>query len=155
MADGVALSVQEFPSGMLEQPGIRRRLYGEGACREVRFWSRDRWPCLAVLHGGRFLVARWGNRAARRSALPAAGLVWKEELHTGRWAGVETHAVTILANAACDGGVWYRVRQGIEGLLVHDEEGRPITYMIVEPATHYFRTMTRSDRMPVLIGEVI
>lgn len=28
-------------------------------------------------------------------------------------------------------------------------------YMIVEPASYYYRIMTRADRMPVLIGERI
>jgi hypothetical protein len=27
--------------------------------------------------------------------------------------------------------------------------------MLCEPASHYFKTMTRSDRMPFLIGERI
>lgn len=155
MAEGVALSVQEIPSTLLEHPGIQRRLYGEPNRREVRFWFRDRWPCLPVLHEGQFRLARWGNRHASYSALPGTGWVWREDLGQELWSGIETSPVTILANAGHEGGVWYRVRRGIEGLLVHDEKGRLVTYMLVEPATHYFRTMTRSPRMPALVGEVI
>lgn len=155
MAEGVALSTQEVPSHLLEQPDIARRIFGEPGVREVRFWSNDRWPCLAVRHEGRFLLTRWGNRASNYSKLPRAGWVWKEDLRKQLWAGVETFPVTILANAGFESGVWYRVRRGIEGLLVNDERGKPVTYMLVEPASHYFRTMTRSNRMPALIGEVI
>jgi hypothetical protein len=155
MATGVALSVQEFPSAVLELPTIRRRFYGESEQQEVRFWSNDAWPCLAVQHEGQFRLARWGNRRARGSPLPGPGWVWKQDLANALWTHIETHPVTILANAGFDGGVWYRVRQGIEGLLVFDEKGKPVVYMLVEPATHYFRTMTRSSRMPALRGEVI
>jgi hypothetical protein len=42
---------------------------------------------------------------------------------------------------------------GIRGFLVQDEAGLDVVYMLCEPASHYFRVMTRSDRMPVLIGE--
>jgi hypothetical protein len=36
---------------------------------------------------------------------------------------------------------------------VQDETGHDVVYLLCEPASHYFRVMTRSDRMPVLIGE--
>jgi hypothetical protein len=42
---------------------------------------------------------------------------------------------------------------GIRGLLVQDEEGRPVVYMICEPSTHYFRIMTGCDRMPALVDQ--
>jgi hypothetical protein len=35
------------------------------------------------------------------------------------------------------------------------EQGRPVVYPIVEPATHYYEVMTRSEWMPVLVGELI
>jgi hypothetical protein len=43
----------------------------------------------------------------------------------------------------------------MRGLLVPDERGIAVCYMICEPASHYYRIMTRSDRMPVLIDERI
>jgi hypothetical protein len=51
-----------------------------------------------------------------------------------------------------EGRVWYRARQGMRGLLVPDERGCSVCYMLVEPASQYDKVMTRSDRMPVLIG---
>ena len=36
-----------------------------------------------------------------------------------------------------------------------DERGLAVCYMICEPATHHYRVMTQSDRMPVLIDERI
>jgi hypothetical protein len=90
-----------------------------------------------------------------RGTMPATGWVNKEELQDGSWQLVESHAVMIPANAGCDNGIWYRIREGIEGLLVYDNQERPVVYLLVAPASHYFRTMTRSYRMPVLVGEVI
>lgn len=50
-------------------------------------------------------------------------------------------------------GVWFHIRQGIRGLLVPDEHGREAVYLICEPASHYYRVMTRSRWMPVLIAQ--
>jgi hypothetical protein len=38
-------------------------------------------------------------------------------------------------------------------LLVPDERGFAVCYMICEPANHYYHVMTRADRVPVFIGE--
>ena len=54
-----------------------------------------------------------------------------------------------------DGGVWYAVRQGARGVLVRDEGQRERVYLVCEPASQYYGVMTRSDWMPVLIGEHI
>ena len=54
-----------------------------------------------------------------------------------------------------ENGVWFRIRQGVRGLLVRTETGEPIVYMICEPASRYYEVMTRSARRPVLIGERI
>jgi hypothetical protein len=59
------------------------------------------------------------------------------------------------ATLGLDRGVWYRIRQGIRGLLVPDERGLAVCYMLCEPASHYYQVMTRSNRMPVLIEERI
>ena len=40
-------------------------------------------------------------------------------------------------------------------MLVPDERGIAVAYMICEPASHYYQVMTRSSRMPVLIEEKI
>ena len=44
---------------------------------------------------------------------------------------------------------WYR------GLLVPDKYGAAVCYVICEPSNHYYRVMTGSERMPVLIGQHI
>ena len=63
--------------------------------------------------------------------------------------------VDIPASLALERGVWYRVRQGVRGLLVPDERGMAVAYVVCEPSSHYYRVMTRCPRMPVLIEEAI
>jgi hypothetical protein len=43
----------------------------------------------------------------------------------------------------------------MQGLLVHDRADNPVVFLVCEPATRYYQIMTRSDWMPVLVGEVI
>jgi hypothetical protein len=52
-------------------------------------------------------------------------------------------------------GGWYLIEQGIRGLRVPDERGLAVVYMVCEPASHYYRIMTGSPRMPVLIDQRI
>jgi hypothetical protein len=60
------------------------------------------------------------------------------------------------ATMGLDKGVWYRIRQGIRGLVVPDERGFPRVYVICEPSTHYYQIMTRGSRwIPALIDERI
>jgi hypothetical protein len=49
--------------------------------------------------------------------------------------------------------VWVSIRDGLRGLLMTDENGIDRAHVIVEPATYYYRIMTRADWMPVLIGD--
>jgi hypothetical protein len=68
---------------------------------------------------------------------------------------LEPVPVDIPATLALDRGVWLRVRQGIRGPRVPDENGVAVVYVICERATHDSKVMTRSSRMPVLIEERI
>jgi hypothetical protein len=51
--------------------------------------------------------------------------------------------------------VWFKVKQGLRGLVVRTQAGEPVVFLICEPATRYYWVMTRAECMPVLIGEVI
>jgi hypothetical protein len=63
--------------------------------------------------------------------------------------------VVIPATMGLDRGVWFRVREGVRGVVARDESGRPVVYVLVEPASHYYQVMTRSEWMPSLVGERI
>src|SRR5262245_23412154 len=49
----------------------------------------------------------------------------------GHLGGVE---VVVPATVGLENGVWFKIRQGIRGVLVHDEAGEAVVYLLVEPA---------------------
>ena len=67
-------------------------------------------------------------------------------IHDGGWSSAEAIPVDIPATLGLERGVWFRIRQGIRGLLVPDERGIAVAYMICEPSSHYFQIMTRPAR---------
>ena len=155
MCTGVALVRSEVPLELAGGDALAGRVYERGGEPEVRFLYAHRPRLLPVWHEGRFLLARWGNRRDQSRHLPLTGWTWRETVESGGWAPWAPEPVVIPANFGLEKGVWFRIRQGIRGLLVSDENGEPVAYMICEPATRYYRVMTRSDRMPALIDEVI
>jgi hypothetical protein len=98
---------------------------------------------------------RWGNRRGESRFLPRTGWTWLTTVEEGYWRNLEPVLVDIPATVGLERGVWFRIRQGIRGLLVPDEPGLAVCYMLCEPASHYYQVMTRSNRMPVLIEERI
>ena len=155
MCDGIALARSELPTELIGRHGLDHRAYGRGGEDEIQFLYRHRWPKLPIWRNGQIQVVRWGNRLGQSRFLPRSGWTWKASIESGDWRHLDAVYVDIPATLALDQGVWYRVRQGIRGLLVPDERGIAVAYMICEPATHYYRIMTRNGRMPVLIQEKI
>jgi hypothetical protein len=97
-----------------------------------------------------------GNGGGQSRHLPRTGWTWLATIEEGGWRGVEAVPVDIAASFGFDGrGVWYLIERGIRGLLVPDEHGKAVCYMICESASHYYLNMTGSRRMPVLIGDGI
>ena len=59
--------------------------------------------------------------------------------------------VVVPARHGLDKGIWYPIDRGVHGLLVSDEAGLLRVYPVVEPASHWYAFMTRSDWMPCLV----
>jgi hypothetical protein len=155
MCVGIALAWSELPTELIGRHGLERRAYERGGEKEVRFLYRDRKPRLPVWRDGRMQIVRWGNGRGQSRYLPRTGWTWLETINEGGWRGLDAVAVDIPATLGLDRGVWFHVRQGMRGLLVPDERGCAVVYMICEPASHYYQVMTRSPRMPVLIEDRI
>ncbi|MEK7145792.1 MAG: hypothetical protein AAB802_01255 [Patescibacteria group bacterium] len=96
---------------------------------------------------------RWGNIHAPE--LPKTAHCKKEALLMGKWKWARPRLVEIVANRGFANGTWFQVREGMHGLLVRDLQGQEIVYMLTEPATHYYKTMTGAERMPILLHQVI
>jgi hypothetical protein len=155
MCTGIALAWNELPTELIARHGLERRRHDRGGEPEVRFLVRDRSPRLPVWRDGRLQIVRWGNTRGQSRVLPPTGWTWKATVDDGTWQSTGAVLVDIPATLGLEKGVWFRVRQGIRGLLVPDESGVAVCYMLCEPATHYYQVMTRSTRMPVLIEEGI
>lgn len=159
MCVGIAIPADEIPDdllpGLAGLAGLAGRVHTRGGEPEVRFLWRARPALLPVWLDGRLQVVRWGNRDRSDRTLPPTGWTWRATVEAGRWAAMEPEEVDIPAGCGLMNGVWYKVKQGMKGLLVRTRAGEPIVFMVCEPATRYYRVMTRCEWMPVLIGEVI
>ena len=121
------------------------------AAAEVHFLYTDRLPQLPVLHDGRTVIYEWGNRNNKESRLYRTGWCRQESLEAGKWRWLKPEPVTILADFGLEKSVGFHIEEGMEGIVVRDEQNRPHVYMLTEEASHYYQVMTRHDRMPVLL----
>jgi hypothetical protein len=100
-------------------------------------------------------IVRWGNRDRAERKLPPTGWTWKATVEDRRWSSLEPEPVEVPAAYVLANGVWFRVKQGLRGLIVRTRTGEPVVYLVCEPSTRYYRVMTRAEWMPALIDEVI
>jgi hypothetical protein len=149
--DGIALAWSTLPTELIELHQLGRFVHERGGEREIRFLRRTRNPLLPVWHDGQFRIVPWGCRSGY---LPRPGLTWLHTVEAGEWTTYEAVEVTIPAVAGLQNGVWYRIREGVRGLIA-ESHGVTAAYVIVEPASYYYRIMTRCDRMPCLVRERI
>src|SRR5262245_42427307 len=156
MCAGVALPWSSLPTHFLAQASVRRRRYrrAEG-CPECRFLLSDRERLLPVLVEGELRLLPWGSRRGDRSWLPCTAWAWMDSIEKGMWAHLCPEPAVVPASYALDRGVWFHVTEGLKAIVVQGREDNPVAYLIVEPASHYYRVMTRSRWMPSLVNQTI
>ncbi|AMV38416.1 hypothetical protein [Planctomyces sp. SH-PL62] len=104
----------------------------------------------------RLQIVRWGDGGRRSCTPPRTGRTWKKSVESGLWLNAGAVPVEIPAMFRLERrGVWYAIEVGMRGILVPDERGLAVCHMVIDEATHYYRVMTRAERMPVLIDQVI
>ena len=113
----------------------------------------DPRPLIPAWHGNQLTIYEWGCR--KKSRLPRGGWIKRESLEAGEWRSLNPEPVEIPATLGLERGIWFQIREGLRAVVVRDEIGVPHVYLLTEPASHYYQVMTRSNRMPVLIGEHI
>src|SRR5262245_35634612 len=153
MCVGIALALSQIPLEFYERHQLERRLYYSGGELEVQFLHGDAPRVLPVRHEGQLILARWGAGRGEGSALPPTGWTWQATMESGYWGEAGAVPVVIPAKLGLEKGTWFPILVGIRGLLVHDERGAPVVFMVCEPSTHYFRIMTGCDRMPALVDQ--
>jgi hypothetical protein len=151
----IALAWSEPPLAVIEEYGLDRLTHDRGGEKEIRFYRASSPGLLPVWFEGRLRVVRWGCKDRSDRRLPPTGWTWRTSVEAGRWAHLRPEPVVIPATYALSGGVWFRVKQGMHGLVVRDRWDELAAFMVVERATRYFQVMCRSEWMPVLVGEVI
>lgn len=155
MCTAIALAYSEVPLAAVEQHGLAARVHDRGGEREVRFYRQACPALIPCWWNGRFQLVKWGNRDRGEKKLPPTSWTWRETVEAGKWRELEPEPVVVPASFCFAGGVWYKVKQGVQALLVRTRAGEPVVYLICEPSTRYYRIMTRAEWMPCLVGEVI
>lgn len=111
LMNGIGLRWSDVPTEVIEQQGLARLVHDRGGEKELRFMREH--AVLPVWHDGRLTIESWGSRSGK---LPRTGYTWRTSIDAGEWTVYAAEEVVIPATAAFDRG-WYRVRQGVRGLL--------------------------------------
>ena len=154
MCKGISVLRARIRQELFEEYELANRIVERGGQQELHFMYPDPIVQLPVLHDGRVMIYEWGNRS-RKGKLPPTGWCRQESIEAGKWRWLKPEPVVIVANFGLEKGVWFHIEQGIRGVVVHDEQERPRVYMLTQDASHYYLTMTKHDRMPVLIEQEI
>ncbi len=152
MLGGIA--VREF-RGVIEARWFQGRIRSREGRAELHFLLTDRDRVLPVHLGGRTLVLPWGVRGGHTHGLPSTAWAEASGPGAGRWAGLQPEEAVVPASRALDNDVWYDVREGVRAYVVRDAQDTQVVYPLIEPATHYYRAMTGSDRAPCLVRQRI
>jgi hypothetical protein len=155
MLTAVALPYDALPLPFVERHGLSRFAHDRGGERELRFHYNIAAPVLPVWHEGQPAIVTWGCHRGESRVLPATGWARLATVTAGDWAAWGAEPVVIPAVLGFDGGVWFAVREGIRGVLVRDDKDKMRVYPVCEPASHYYKVMTRSEWMPVLVRDRI
>ena len=155
MCVAIALTFSELPLTLIDAHALADRVHERGGEREVRFYYRARPALLPVWWCGRLHVLQWGNKDRRERKLPPTGWTWHDTLAEGRWRELAPEPVLIPVTYGYMGGVWFKIKEGLHGIVVRDRGGEPAVFAVCEPATRCYSVMTRCEWMPRLVGEVI
>ena len=156
MCIGIALPLHDLPETLIQRHRLGERIARRDpeSGREVQFLYRHPRPILPVWIDRQLCIVEWGSRD-RSQPLPRTGWCRVEDVESGLWQQLQPDRVHIPALLALERGVWFVVEEGIQGLLVRDRQHRPHVYILTEPASYYYRIMTRNSWMPVLLGRRI
>lgn len=155
MCKGISILKARLRQELFEQYELANRITARSDQPELHFMYTDPLVQLPVIHHGELVIYEWGNRGNKESRLPRTGWCRTESLTAGKWRWLSPESVEIPADFGLEKGVWFQIIQGIQGVVVNDENELPHVYMVTKPASHYYQTMTKHDRMPALIDQEI
>jgi hypothetical protein len=154
MCVAIAITTSELPVALVTRHRLAERVYEREGRGEYQFHWWQTPTILPVRREGRLEIVTWGSKS-RRGSLPYGGWIAVSDIGAGILANSCAEEVVIPANLGLQKGTWFVINEGIRGLLVM-VRGQPIVYMLMEPATNYYRNMTeQSPTMPVFVDQVI
>ena len=157
MCTGLSVDRRAIPAELIQkyrlEDSIAKR--SANADDEIQFHFNAPKALLPVQHGNRLDICEWGNRDNKMSRLPRTGWANIESVESGKWKYMKPEEVIIPASIGFDKGIWFQITEGIKGIMVKDEAGKPHLYMLTQAASHYYKVMTRNDREPIFVGEQI
>jgi hypothetical protein len=157
MCKGISILKTRIRQELFEKYHLADRVHrrGDSGEEELHFMFPDPTVYLPVEQDGQLVLMEWGNRGNKESKLPRTGWCRQESLEAGKWRWLHPEPVVIPADYGLEKGVWFLIDEGIRGVVVLDEQERPHVYMLTTAASVYYQNMTRHERMPVLVGQVI
>jgi hypothetical protein len=160
MCRAISILKNRIRQELFEQYELSKLLHRRNDTSDEELWFdfADRsmkTVLLPVIHDGQLVIYEWGNRGSTIPKLPSTGWCQSESLEAGKWRWLNPERVVIPADFGLEKGVWFPIREGIEGIVVYDQANQPHVYMPTEPATHYYQVMTKHDRSPALVDETI
>ncbi|MEM9354022.1 MAG: hypothetical protein AAGA92_13490 [Planctomycetota bacterium] len=158
MCKGISILKARIRQELFEEYELERRVYerSPGSELELHFMYTDKPSvCLPVEIDGQLVIMEWGNRQSRESKLPRTGWCRSDSLKAGKWRWLRPEPCVVPADMGHDKGVWFPINEGIRGIMVRDEQQQPHVYMLTADASVYYQNMTRHERMPVLVDQVI
>lgn len=129
----------------MDEHGLDARVHDWGGEKEVRFYWRASPTVLPVWWDGALHIVKWGNRDRAERKLPPTGWTWRDTVEDGKWSALAPEPVFVPASYALTNGVWYKVKQGTQGLLVHYRAGAPGVDMLCELASRYYTERLDAD----------
>jgi hypothetical protein len=159
MLKGIALAYAALLLEWIDEHGLEKRVHERGGEKESRFlWRDDEQVPLVWLPDGQLRLVAWGNRRGESDCQPSTGGASQRTFQEGGWGDFSPTPVDVPATLCRDGDVWFAVRQGVRGLLVHDERGESRVFLLYEDSSYYYRIMVGqrdalAKVMPVFIGE--
>jgi hypothetical protein len=154
MCKGISILRARIKQELFDEYELAQRIHQRGEQQELHFMYSDKFCQLPILDSGELRIVEWGNRS-RKGKLPPTGWCRIESVEAGKWRWLKPEKVVIPADFGLEKGVWFQITEGMEGLLVEDEQHKPRVYMLTQAASHYYEVMTRHDRMPILVGQDI
>jgi hypothetical protein len=117
----LALAYHELPPELIGRHASRARpTTGAGRRRSASSTDTRRRDSPSGVRGNSKSSAGWRGDSR---ALPCTGWTWQGTVEAGEWSQWEAEPMDVPATLALENGVWYRVNEGIQGLLVADEAG--------------------------------